>query len=143
MLLTSIPPLRPEVLATREFAMQGVRFFLAALALGCATQSIASSNHGPVANWSRATAVPDDARQQTNILRLDGDRFLWNGREVVEADVRAFLDVTAKMSPQPLLVLSHSARTPRERIQRAKLLVDETVGCSAGKCLEVTLRSEP
>jgi hypothetical protein len=118
--------------------MRGAKFLLAALALGCAPQSFASSNHGPSPNWSMATAIPDDARQQTNILRLDGDRFLWNGREVAEASVRAFLDVTATMNPQPLLVLTHSARTPSERVRRARLLVDEAVRCTPAKCLEVT-----
>jgi hypothetical protein len=120
-----------------------MKFVLAALALGCATQSIASSNRGPVANWSTATAVPERGSEQMNILRLDGDRILWNGKEISQSNVRAFLGVTANgMSPQPLLVLSHSARTPRERVQRARLLVDRAVRCSPGKCLEVTASSQ-
>jgi hypothetical protein len=77
-----------------------------------------------------------------NIIRLDGNRLLWNGNDVPEANVRAFLDVTAKMSPQPLVVLSYSARTPRERVQRARLLVDELVRCNPRKCLEVTASSQ-
>lgn len=123
--------------------MQEVKFFLAALVVCCATQSIANSNHGPSPNWSTATAVPEPVPQQMNILHLDGDRLVWNGKETSEAIVRSFLDVTAKeMNPQPLLILSYSARTPRERVQRARLLVDEVVRCNPRKCLEVTGSSQ-
>jgi hypothetical protein len=87
--------------------------------------------------------MPERGSEQANILRLDGNRLLWNGREVSEANVRAFLDVTAKaMNPQPLLILSHSARTPLGRIQRARFLVDEAVRCNPGRCLEVAASSQ-
>lgn len=139
---TPNPLFRPAVLATHEGAMRGAKFVLAALALGCASQSLASSSRGPSPTWSRATgAVPELGSQRANNLRLDGNRSLWNGRDVPEANVRAFLDVTAMMSPHPVLILSYSTRTPRERVERTKLLVDEIVRCTPAKCLEVTASS--
>lgn len=138
---SSMPLFRPELPAARERVMQAAKLFLAALAVSCATQA-ASSNRGPSANWSTAKAVPDRLSQQRNILHLDGNRLLWNGDQISETAGREFLGVTATMNPQPLLVLTYSARTPRERVQRARSLVDEVVGCNLRKCLEVSDSSQ-
>lgn len=119
--------------------MPGAKFLLALLAASCATQSFAGSQPGPLPNWGTAASVPESVPQQMNILRLDGDRLLWNGRETSETDIRAFLRfIENEMSPQPLVVLSYSARTPSERVQRARLLVDEVIRCEPAECLEVT-----
>ena len=116
--------------------MPGAKFFLALLAASCATPSNAFSGPGPLPNWSTATAVPD---RVVNILRVDGNRLLWNGKETSESHVREFLGIVAnELDPQPLMILSYSAQTPQERIQRARLLVDEVIKCTPAACLEVT-----
>lgn len=108
---------------------------LALLAIGLAAPSAAFGGPGPLPSWSTATAAPKGV---VNILRVDGDRLLWNGREASESHIREFLGIVTQMNPQPLMILSYSAQTPHERIQRARLLVDEAIQCTPAACLEVT-----
>lgn len=107
-------------------------------ATGCATASLASSCPAPLLNWSTATAAPERVRQQMNILRVNGDRLLWNGEEASEGDIREYLGIISRlMNPQPLMILSYSRETPCERVQRARSLIQEVVQCKPGECLEV------
>jgi DNA-binding CsgD family transcriptional regulator len=94
---------------------------------------------GPSANWSVARAVPERVPQAMNNLRLDGNRLLWNGQQVSEAVVREFLGLLNQMTPQPLMILSYSAQTPPERIQRARLLIEDVIRCRPSDCLEITI----
>lgn len=117
--------------------MLRAKFFLALVATTCASPSVASSDSAPSPNWSTAKAAPKGVVQ--NMLRLDGHRLLWNGREASETDIRRFLGViTNQINPQPLIILSYSAQTPRDRIRRARLLVEKVVQCKPGECLELT-----
>ena len=107
--------------------------FLALVSAWCAAPGLASA---PA--WSRAAAVPTRAGP-LNVLRLEGDRLLWNGQAVSEATVRQFLGVVAThMSPQPLTVLSYGATTSPEQVRQARSLVDKAVACTPRTCLEVT-----
>ena len=114
-------------------------FLVTLLATGYATQAtFASNDGGTLPNWATATAVPESVAHPVNVLWLDRDRLLWNGEEVSETDIRKLLGILAnEIHPQPLTVLSYSARTPRGRIQRARRLVDEAIQCKPGECLEV------
>jgi hypothetical protein len=119
--------------------MPKAKFLLSLLAIGCVTPSVVSSASEPLQNWSTATALPKRVPQQMNILRLDGDRLLWNGKEVSETHLLQFLRMIAEeMNPQPLTVLTYSRPTPRGHIQRARLLVHNVIQCTPGECLEVT-----
>lgn len=115
--------------------MARAKLFLAFLATSFAAPSLAAGGPGPLPNWSTATSAPE---RVVNILRADGDHLLWNGQEASESNIREFLGIVARMNPQPLMILSYSARTPPERIQRARLLIDEVIECTPATCLEVT-----
>lgn len=93
---------------------------------------------GPLPNWSTATTAIGRP-PPTNTVRLDGNRFLWNGEVTSEANIRLFLGAVVQLHPQPLLILSYSAQTSPKRVQRARLLIEEVVQCSPDTCLEVTL----
>ena len=118
--------------------MPRAKFFLAVVATSCATPSIATSGPQPLPNWSTATAVPERVPQQMNILRLDGDRLLWNDQETSETHIREFLSIIDQMNPQPLMILAYSAQTPHQRIKWARSLIQEVIRCKPGECLEVT-----
>lgn len=96
-----------------------------------------STEVGPLPNWSTATTVPAGNTESTNIVQLDGNRLLWNGKEASEATVTEFLAVTRQMHPQPVLILSYTAQTPAKRVQRVRSLVDNAIQCKPGKCLEI------
>ena len=115
--------------------MPAPKFFLALLTVTVATPCLALDGPEHLPNWSAATAVPE---RVVNILRADGDRLLWNGKETSASAIREFLGITAQMNPQPMIVLTYSAQTPAERIQRARLLVGEVIQCTPAVCLEVT-----
>ncbi len=93
---------------------------------------------GPLPNWSTATAATG-RDPVSNTVRLDGNRFLWNGEERSEENILLFLGAIVQLHPQPLLILSYSAQTSPKRVQRARLLIEEVVQCTPGTCLEVTV----
>lgn len=98
-----------------------------------------SAEPGPLPNWSTAKTAAEGATQPTNTVQLDGNSLLWNGEETSEATIQEYLRITKKMNPQPLLILSYSAHTPRKRVHRIRLLIDETIQCKPGKCLEIAV----
>ena len=93
---------------------------------------------GPLPNWSLQAALPTQLSQPPNRIHLTGNRLLWNGNEVSEADVRAFLAVVAKMSPQPLTILSYGPQVVPGRTQHLRELIDGVLHCKPATCLEVT-----
>jgi DNA-binding CsgD family transcriptional regulator len=93
---------------------------------------------GPLPNWSTAPAAPVYGAQPVNTLRLDGNRLLWNDEETSETAAREYLGIVNQMKPQPLLVLSYSVKTPPERIQRLRLLIEKVIRCKPSECLEIT-----
>lgn len=94
---------------------------------------------GPLPNWSTASTAPEPVPQPMNSIRVDGSRLLWNGKEASIATARTYLGIVGQLNPQPLMILSYSAQTPPERVQRVRLLIDETIRCEPDKCLEITI----
>jgi DNA-binding CsgD family transcriptional regulator len=92
---------------------------------------------GPLPNWSTATAAPARPSRPTNLVRLAGNRLLWNGRETSEATVSEFLGVTNQMNPQPPVILSYTADTPLDRVRRTRLLIDKAVQCKPAISVEI------
>jgi DNA-binding CsgD family transcriptional regulator len=92
---------------------------------------------GPLPNWSAGRAAAQSGPRPVNIIRLEGDRLVWNGSENSEGSVREYLGLVKQMSPRPLTVLSYSPQTSGERVHRARLLIDGVIGCTPGDCLEI------
>lgn len=93
---------------------------------------------GPLPNWSLQAALPKAIPQQSNRIYLTGNRLMWNGNEVSEANIRTFLPVVDQMNPQPLTILSYGSQVAPGRVQRTRLLVDSLLHCKPAVCLEVT-----
>jgi len=92
---------------------------------------------GPLPNWRTAVTVARSS-SPTNTLHLSGDRYIWNGKEVARTYVREFLQIVAEMEPQPMIILSHGARTSPEVLQSTRLLIDGILRCTPATCLEIT-----
>lgn len=103
-----------------------------------ATSASQTAASGPLPNWSLQTALPGKLPQQSNRIYLSGNRLLWNGDEVSEANIRTFLTVETQMSPQPLTILSYGPQVPRGRLQRTRQLIEDVLHCRPATCLEVT-----
>jgi DNA-binding CsgD family transcriptional regulator len=107
------------------------------IALFAATPSQTAAS-GPLPNWRVQAALPQKLAQQSNRIYLTGNRLLWNGDEVSEANIRSFLAVETQMSPQPLTILSYGSQAPEGRVQRIRELIDDALHCKPATCLEVT-----
>ena len=103
-----------------------------------ATAPSQTAASGPLPNWSLQPALPAKLAQQSNRVHLDGNRLLWNGDEVSEANIRNFLNVETQMSPQPLTILSYGSKVVPGRVQRTRQLIDGALHCKPATCLEVT-----
>ena len=122
-----------------------LRLKVLVLLAGCsiASPSLGADCPNPFPNWATATATPERVPQMMNTIRLEGDRLVWNGQKVSEASAREYLGLIAnRMNPQPLTILTYSARTSCKSVRRARLLIDEVLQCKAGECLEVADTTE-
>ena len=127
--------------ANRSFALAvgGIctMSFVILIAMLAATPSQTAAS-GPLPNWSVQAALPGKLSGQSNRISLTGNRMLWNGEEVSEANIRTYLGIVTQMSPQPLTILSHGPQVPPGRIQRTRRLIDDALYCKPATCLEVT-----
>jgi DNA-binding CsgD family transcriptional regulator len=124
---------------TFAFAVGGICTVLLVVVIGMlATTPSETAASGPLPNWSLQAALPGKLSRQSNRIYLSGNRLLWNGEEVSEANIRTFLSVETQMNPQPLTILSYGSQVPGGRIQRTHQLIDGVLHCKPATCLEVT-----
>lgn len=119
--------------------MLGSLLWIAGLAATNGTPlSVASRCGSPLPNWGAAEAPLRPGQQVNNTMRLEEGRLLWNGIEVTKPIARQYLRlVNDFLNPQPLTVLTYSAQTPCESVQRTRLLIQKEIQCKPGECLEV------
>lgn len=89
------------------------------------------------AEWARINS-PDDVKEVRNRVHLDGNSMTWNGSHITEPQLRQYLDITTHMSPQPVLVFSHSGPTKTKRIEAIRALIEDVLQCTPSNCREVT-----
>lgn len=104
-----------------------------------ATAPSQTSASGPLPNWTLQTALPGKFSQQSNRIYLAGNRLLWNGAEVSEANIRTYLTVVTRMNPQPVTILSYGLHVPAGRVEHTRQLIDDMLHCKPATCLEVTV----
>lgn len=93
---------------------------------------------GPLPNWSLQRALPRTPIQPKNQIYLSGNRLMWNGDDASEENIRSFLGVVARMSPQPLTILSYGSHVVPGRVQQTRRLVDDILHCKPATCVEIT-----
>jgi hypothetical protein len=103
-----------------------------------ATAPSQTAASGPLPNWSLQAELPGKLPQPSNRIYLSGNRLLWNGAEVSEANIRTYLTVVTQMSPQPVTILSHGSQVVPGRLQHTRQLIDDALHCKPGTCVEVT-----
>jgi len=103
-----------------------------------ATSPSETSASGPLPNWSLQPALPGKFHQLSNRIYLSGNRLLWNGAEVSEANIRTYLAVVQQMNPQPVTILSYGSQVAPGRLQHTRQLIDDVLHCKPRICLEVT-----
>ena len=126
-------PRRPILLALGGTLLMSL--IIAAVVL----TSTFSQHAGPdrSSRWSQIAAVSDLGSEVRNVVRLDGSSLTWNGSQITETNLRQFLDITTRMSPQPVLVFSYSEQTKSARIEAVRSLTEDVLHCTPSNCREV------
>ena len=103
-----------------------------------ATAPSETAASGPLPNWTLQAALRGKLSQPSNRIYLNGNRLLWNGTEVSEANIRTYLAVVTQMSPQPVTILSHGPQVVPGHLQHTRQLIEDVLHCKPGTCVEVT-----
>lgn len=126
---------RPTVLVSGGILLMSLIIAASALIL---TMSQTSGQERS-ARWSQIDAASDHGSGVRNLVRLDGNSLLWNGRPISGTELKQFLEITTHMSPQPRLVLSYSAETKPARIRAVRSTIEDVLQCTPRNCQEVLL----
>ena len=92
----------------------------------------------PEAGWDQFRA---DLASPVNTLVLydHGNRGpTWNGTPVSAENIREYLGVTARMSPQPVFVLMISPNADCREVDAFRRMASEVLKCASHRCVEVS-----
>ena len=115
-------------------------WLLSPVMVACTTFSASANTcSGRIPHWTISKTVPTGTQlNPQNLIEIYADgRLEWNGTEVSEDQVREYLTLIPRMSSANVTVLKANPAVNCAVIQRLRKTMDETLTCSAAKCVEV------